>query len=343
MSRSIAYRPGLFYTCLLTLVPTTLLITMGAHTTSILAGMAFLDWPFSNGSVNPEGWLDDPHMFAEHSHRLLGALVGLLAIVMAVWIHRVDGRRWVRWLGWSFLGMVIVQGVLGGLRVRLDQLNTGSPTNVVAETFCVVHAVGAQIVVAMLATLVLVQLRAYARTGRLERPPALRSLRFWGALSCGLLLAQVALGAVVRHIDAGLSIPYFPHAAQDGSLIPDVWNHYILMNFLHRVGAVLVSIALVVFTWKLSVNRTVRPVQRLGAYVVASLLIVQVGLGALTVWTLISAWVATAHLVFGAALVATTWLLTFSTFALPLRTSASPQRAAASTSKEPARELATAG
>ncbi|MGF1448327.1 MAG: heme A synthase [Opitutales bacterium] len=343
MSRSIGYRPGLFYTCLLTLVPTALLITMGAHTTSILAGMAFRDWPFSNGSINPEGWLSDPHMFAEHSHRLLGALVGLLAIVLAVWIHRVDGRGWVRWLGWSFLGLVIVQGLLGGLRVRLDQLNTGSATNIVAETFCVVHAIGAQIVVALLATLILVQASAYAKAGRLERVPALRGLRLWGVISCGLLLAQVALGAVVRHLDAGLSIPYFPHAAQDGSLIPDVWNQYIVMNFLHRVGAVAVSIALIGFTWKLSVNRTVRPIQRLGAYLIASLLIVQVGLGALTVWTLISAWVATAHLVVGAALVSTTWLLTFSTFALPLRSVSRPAVSETVTPAASDRELVEIG
>ncbi|MGF1483282.1 MAG: heme A synthase [Opitutales bacterium] len=318
MTRSSAFKPRLRLLCLFTLVPTALLITMGAHTTSILAGMAFHDWPFSNGSINPEGWLSDPMMFAEHSHRLLGALVGILAIALAVWTHRVEARTWVRALAWAFLGMVIFQGILGGMRVRFDQLNTGSATNVVAETLCVVHAVGAQIVVATLATLCLVQFRRYATASTVERMPGLKTLRLWGAVSCVLLLAQVAVGAVVRHIDAGLSIPYFPHATQDGALVPNYWNEFVLMNFLHRVGAVLVTVALFVFTWKLSVNRKIFPAQRFAAYLVAALLIAQIALGALTVWTHISAWVATAHLVIGAALVSSTWLLTFSVFAFPL-------------------------
>ena len=52
------------------------LVTLGAFTTTINAGMAFADWPLSNGSVNPNGWLTNISMFAEHSHRLSATTMG---------------------------------------------------------------------------------------------------------------------------------------------------------------------------------------------------------------------------------------------------------------------------
>ena len=56
----------------------------GAFTTTIGAGMVFLDWPLSDGSLNPDGWLEDRAKFAEHSHRLLAGLAMILTIIMAV-------------------------------------------------------------------------------------------------------------------------------------------------------------------------------------------------------------------------------------------------------------------
>ena len=69
------------------------LVALGAFTTSIGAGMAFPDWPLSNGSVNPDGWLTDVALFAEHSHRLSGATMGLIAIALAIWLYRSESRR----------------------------------------------------------------------------------------------------------------------------------------------------------------------------------------------------------------------------------------------------------
>src|SRR5260221_8385136 len=73
-----------------------LLVTLGASTTSIGAGMAFPDWPLSNGSINPEGWLRDLSMFAEHSHRLTGMMMGLITVSLAVWLWRREARPWLR-------------------------------------------------------------------------------------------------------------------------------------------------------------------------------------------------------------------------------------------------------
>ena len=85
--------------CLAALAWTVVVLQAGGFTTSINAGMAFLDWPLSNGSVNPHGWLTESDKFAEHSHRLAATGLGILAIAIAI-AHRLrEGRRGVRLAG----------------------------------------------------------------------------------------------------------------------------------------------------------------------------------------------------------------------------------------------------
>ena len=72
--------------CFLTLAVTLTLLYAGGFTTTIGAGMVFPDWPLSNGSLNPPGWTTDQAMMAEHGHRLLGATVGTLCIVLCFWM-----------------------------------------------------------------------------------------------------------------------------------------------------------------------------------------------------------------------------------------------------------------
>ncbi|MBI3096929.1 MAG: cytochrome oxidase assembly protein, partial [Planctomycetes bacterium] len=103
---------------------TLFVLLAGGNVTSRDAGMAFTDWwflPLSQGSLFPEGWVEDVHKFAEHGHRLVGATLGLLTIALAVWLYRSDPRPAVRRLGGLAVGWVIVLGTLGGLRVLRDQ------------------------------------------------------------------------------------------------------------------------------------------------------------------------------------------------------------------------------
>src|SRR5713226_5598607 len=93
---------------------TFLLLIAGALVTSNDAGLSVPDWPLSYGSLTPPmvGGI-----FYEHGHRVIAASVGLLSIVLAAWLWRVETRRWVRWLGVAAVGAVIAQGILGGLTV----------------------------------------------------------------------------------------------------------------------------------------------------------------------------------------------------------------------------------
>lgn len=108
-------------TCLVALLP----ISMGALVTTLSAGMAFADWPSSDGrNMLLYPWFSDfvsqPDKFVEHGHRLAGMLIGFVSVCLAVTSYILD-RRWVKWFTTAILISVIAQGALGGARVLLDR------------------------------------------------------------------------------------------------------------------------------------------------------------------------------------------------------------------------------
>src|SRR5579871_163991 len=95
-ARTPAYKPRIAWLAVASIAWAFAPIGLGAFTTSIGAGMAFPDWPLSNGSLNPTGWLQNISMFAEHSHRLTAGVISLLAIALAIWMWRRESRAWLR-------------------------------------------------------------------------------------------------------------------------------------------------------------------------------------------------------------------------------------------------------
>ena len=94
-----------------------LLVWIGAAVTSKDAGMAFSDWPLSNGSINPDGWLGVPHWFLEHGHRLIATLTGLCTLTL-FGMAFVDGwKRFAELLGLVATFVVIVVLVNRGMYV----------------------------------------------------------------------------------------------------------------------------------------------------------------------------------------------------------------------------------
>lgn len=117
-AQSAAFDPAYHRFTLFLAACTFLLIVAGALVTSNDAGLAVPDWPTSFGS-----FYKIPPMVGgvkyEHGHRMVAQFVGLLTIILAIWTHRRDPRSWMRKLGWFMLLLVIVQGVLGGLTVKM--------------------------------------------------------------------------------------------------------------------------------------------------------------------------------------------------------------------------------
>lgn len=308
--RTSGYKPLLLAFCIFALSWITALLFAGGFTTSIKAGMAFLDWPLSNGSVNPEGWLTESDKLAEHSHRLLGMKIGLLSIALFIWTHLRESRDWVRTLARILVLVVVLQGVLGGARVRFDQLNIMSDHNLIAQSFAVLHACGAMVVLGILVALTLANTRRWieGRAGLDLAMPV--SVKRWGLLATAAIFSQILMGAVMRHADAGLAIAKFPLASHN-SLLPAYWNFDVSIHFAHRIGALFVTAILLVFVGKVWGSVNAKRALGYGALLVALLLGLQIYLGALTIWTAKNPYVATAHHLIGAFLLASTWGLTF--------------------------------
>src|SRR5687767_4327123 len=98
---------------------TVLLIAAGGMVTSTDSGLSVPDWPNTYGQFMFSFPLEKMvgGILYEHGHRMIASTVGFLTIVLAVWTWMAEPRRWVRWVAVSALGVVIVQGILGGLTV----------------------------------------------------------------------------------------------------------------------------------------------------------------------------------------------------------------------------------
>src|SRR5437588_8421490 len=122
---------------LLTACATFPLIFMGGLVTSHQAGLSVPDWPnsyhYNMFLFPPRLWIGG--ILYEHTHRLMGTVVGMCAIVLTIVAWKTEERRWVRWLATSVLGAVIFQGVLGGLRVVLVKLDLAIVHACVAQAF----------------------------------------------------------------------------------------------------------------------------------------------------------------------------------------------------------------
>ena len=316
------YQPRLHRLALATAIATFPLIFMGGLVTSKQAGMSVPDWPNSYGynmfTFPPSMWVGG--IFYEHTHRLMGCVVGFLSIMLAIAAWKIEPRAWVRWLCLGVLAAVIFQGVLGGLRVIWVNLN-----------LAVVHGCFAQAFFCMAALAAVVTSQWWHEAPDLSRSPQ----RFTGmrvvvlAMACIIAIyAQLIAGALMRHYEAGLAIPDLPLAY--GRVLPPInaeqldaanqlrmWDLHmppttlaqVWLHFVHRVGAIIVSVVIIATVVKVLRNLRHQRALLVPAVALLVLLAAQVTLGVLTVLMKKPADIATAHVAVGAVVLVTAFVL----------------------------------
>src|ERR1700756_1076953 len=175
----------------LTCVATLLLICSGGMVTSKNVGLAVPDWPTTFGYYMflfpVSKWVGG--ILFEHTHRLMGSLVGFLTIILAVWLWLGDDRRWVRNLGAIAVVGVILQGFLGGLAVPMLKDQIG-----------IFHACVAQAFLGLLVFIALVTTKFWRSIA--DRNFGLQKFSPNEALAIAVTAAiyvQLALGATMRH------------------------------------------------------------------------------------------------------------------------------------------------
>jgi cytochrome c oxidase assembly protein subunit 15 len=302
------------------------LICIGGMVTSKNAGMSVPDWPNTYGYnmffFPWQSWVGG--IFYEHSHRLVASGVGVLMTGLAIWLCFQE-RIWLRWMGGVVPLFVFLEGCIGGLRVVLSEDQLG-----------ILHGALAQLLFVSVSLIALFTSRWWIeiRSGRTSGKWTGRTLAI-----CGLIFCQLLLGATMRHEHNGLSIPDFPLAygqvwprtdpasldaynrqrAQQSTFEHPVYGTsalYINIQMAHRVGAVLITVAILAAAAAMWITPGTAPILRRWSAAWVGLVLVQFLLGACTIWTDKAADIATAHvatgaltLVLGALLTAMSWRL----------------------------------
>lgn len=199
-------RKALFRFALLVASATFFLIIAGALVTSHDAGLATEDWPLSNGQVFPEM---KGNLFWEHGHRMVATTVGMLTIVLVLLlyrgelrkffrklfrlppdtIYRGERRRWVRRLGTFALIGVIVQGLLGGLTVKL----------MLPLWVSTAHATLAQLFFCTTVSLAVFTSMSWHQPRQITEEKGSLPVRYLSVAALVTILMQLVIGATLRH------------------------------------------------------------------------------------------------------------------------------------------------
>lgn len=331
------YRLALFATLL-----TVVVVLLGAYTRLTHAGLGCPDWPGCYGFLGvpmsehkqaiaearfPDAPVEVAKGWYEMIHRYFAGALGLVILVMAVQAvrRRAEPTQPLK-LPLAILALVILQGAFGMWTVTLQLW----PQVVTA------HLLGG---FATLSLLTLLTLRLSGRFAPLQLPGRLRTL----AAACLLLvIGQITLGGWVSSNYAAVACVDLPtchgewwpamdfgkgfHLTQHigpnylgGQLDSDART---AIHMSHRIGALLVTLALLVLAWRLHAAS----LSRLAGLLLLALA-VQVGLGISNVVFHLPLLVAVAHNAGGAALLLTMVLINYRLRAVSAATRAASDQA----------------
>jgi heme a synthase len=233
-------------------IATFLLMAIGSATRVMNAGLACPDWPLCYGTLVPAKQMN-LQVFLEWFHRLDAALIGLMAIALSAlsWWHRRSIPAWTPWIASLALGLIVCQGILGGLTVtqllRFDIVTAHLGT-----------ALAFFITLLVMGTL----LMPYKGTGTVGKLP-------WFSLTAAILVYLQSLsGALVGS-------RWAVHQCLQVSQLCSVMNTHLA----GVIPAALAAVAVVGLTWRTpALNSAIRKLAQL----VGALLTLQIVLGMAT-------------------------------------------------------------
>lgn len=254
----------------------------------------------------------------------LGGIGGVVFLAGIVWAKNAPSPKPLPMLGWLAFWLVQLQGLLGGLRVVLDAQMVADVR--LGMAFGVFHGCLAQVFLVLLAVIGLLTSRWWQERRVQVGSQVGAPVRAIFLITTGLILVQLLIAATMRHQHAGLAISDFPLAY--GKLWPDMSADAVVrynaqrvevtaanpitafqigLQMVHRIVAVLILAGVAACAWQARRNagqsqragsEIGSPIRRI-AYFWLGLILIQVALGAWTIWSNKAADVATAHVVVG--------------------------------------------
>jgi cytochrome c oxidase assembly protein subunit 15 len=188
---------------------TFLLVVAGGLVTSNEAGLAVVDWPNSFGTnmfLFPLARMTGG-IYYEHAHRLFGALVGLTTIALAVRLWRYENRTWLKRLSIVAVVLVVLQGILGGLRVTGGlTLSTSEADMAPSLALALLHGVLGQLFLGVMVSVAVVTSRLWSEAPSPEPRPYAKDDRTFQRWLILIMIVQLVLGAAQRHLAALLIV-----------------------------------------------------------------------------------------------------------------------------------------
>jgi len=128
-------------------------------------------------------------MFYEHGHRAVATTVGLLTIALCIYIRLKEKRLWVWRLALFALIAVCLQGLLGGLTVKMY----------LPQSVSTAHATLAQLFFCATVSIAVFTSRSWTEARMLTEEKGVLPLRYLCAAALVTIFLQLILGATLRH------------------------------------------------------------------------------------------------------------------------------------------------
>ena len=284
------------------------LIFAGALVKSHEVGLSVPDWPTTYGYQMFQFPFSDMvgGIFYEHGHRMIATMVGFMTLILSIIVYLSDNELWLKKLTFFALGLVIIQGLFGGLTVLLY----------LPAYISIIHAILAQTFFVLIIYISFSLSKKDAlKLDNLSNVSDLKTPAYFVAIS---IYIQLILGAIMRHTESGLAIPDFPLSG--GYIIPPfnqsmietiqsmhfdagiqfVELYQIIIHYFHRLGAFIVTLSIGYFSYKVAqLKLSFSIVHKLTLSIILFLLI-QIFLGAMTIWTVKNPLITSFHVLNGA-------------------------------------------
>ena len=185
-----------------------IVVTLGALTRLLDAGLGCPDWPGCYGQIIPPDVAELPIIeegkaWMEMIHRYVATALGFIILVLAVAIQSTFNiSKKIKWLSRFLLVLVIVQGIFGMWTVTLKLL----------PQVVTIHLLGGMAILATTFLLILMRRTNQEDTGPSSKPKVL------SLVVLVLLSGQIALGGWTSSTYSGLACTDFPTC--NGQMVP---------------------------------------------------------------------------------------------------------------------------
>jgi len=197
-----------------------LVVSAGGLVTGFDAGFSVPDWPNTYGAnmfLFPLSRMTGG-IYYEHTHRMAGALVGLTALTLMIWLWTTDRSRGIKLFATAAFLLVCVQGVIGGLWViRVDpadaeamahavQLPDGSFVAEPSIAYVIFHGTTGQLILGLFVVLAAMFSKTWRQRDIAVTHESVGIDRTLAVMLVVALTIQLMLGVYIRKEAAGTAV-----------------------------------------------------------------------------------------------------------------------------------------